>query len=169
MEKCPICLEEFKEGDNTTTTQCCAKLFHTSCIEKVETLKCPLCRADLPNPTAPYNLVAIVPYIDLICCPNHDFEGGTLGYHAVNTLKKVYVTEMLTKKDFRELRKHHYITQEALKQYNLKNLYAISTTLQEISERNLVVHLDNRVSSFLDYENHVYILSGAEMITNRDN
>ena len=32
------------------------------------------------------------------------------------------------------------------------------------SERNLVVHLDHRVSNFLDYENHTYILSSAELL-----
>lgn len=164
MEKCPICLEEFQEGDNTTTTQCCAKLFHKKCIDQVETLKCPLCRADLPNPTKSYSLVAIVPYIDLMCCPNHDFEGGSLAYHAVNTVKRVAVTEILSKKEFRQLRKHHYWTIEDLKKNNLKNLHTVSTTLLELSERNLIVNLDHRVSNFLDYENHTYILSAAELL-----
>ena len=82
-------------------------------------------------------------------------------------MKRVAVTEILTKKEFQQLRQHHYWTIEDLKKYNLKNLYAISTTLQEVSERNLIVNLDHRVSNFLDYENHTYILSAAELLQNR--
>ena len=77
------------------------------------------------------------------------------------------LSEILTKNEFQQLRKLHYWTIEDLKKNNLKNLHTVSTTLQEVSERNLVVHLDHRVSNFLDYENHTYILSAAEMLQNR--
>jgi len=159
MEACHICFEEYKEGDSIETTPCCTKKFHTKCLDKLEKMVCPLCRAELPDPPKPYNIGAIMPMIDIICCHSCDSheEEDSLTYHAVNIMKKVNIKEMLTRLQYTELKKHQYLTAKMLEDYNCTNLNTVNSILNDVSDRNLSLCLDNRVSYFLDYESHIYI------------
>ena len=114
MEACHICFEEYKEGDSIETTPCCTKKFHTKCLDKLEKMVCPLCRAELPDPPKPYNIGAIMPMIDIICChscESHE-EEDSITYHAVNIMKKVDIK--VTKSQYIELKKHQYLTAKML-------------------------------------------------------
>ena len=42
---CPICLEDFTEGNNTVTLHC-QHAFHLKCIQNVQNSNCPICRAE---------------------------------------------------------------------------------------------------------------------------
>lgn len=58
MEECPVCLENL--SGTLVHMGCCKKMVHIQCY----TLKCPMCRADLPAPihaTEPQHIIIPVP------------------------------------------------------------------------------------------------------------
>lgn len=48
---CPICLEEYKDGDNVGTMEKCGHDYHVDCIKKWLLMKklCPICKTECPN------------------------------------------------------------------------------------------------------------------------
>jgi len=162
MEKCPICLEELSE--NHYITPCCKKPFHHECINKLEEMNCPLCRAKLPEVRKLYNLAALIPYVDISSCYNH---GENCMYHMLNTTRKVFVKEYLTRKELKKIKKLEHITIEELKNNNLYNLYTVCSILNDISQTHIIESNIDRNLHNLDYDSEIYILSGAEYLINQ--
>jgi hypothetical protein len=49
QEKCPICLEKFKEGEYKRTLPICQHVFHKKCVDKwllCDSKECPICRTN---------------------------------------------------------------------------------------------------------------------------
>ena len=60
MEECPVCLEPL--SGTVVHMECCKKMVHIQCY----TVKCPMCRADLPVPIhaiQPQHIIVPVPVI----------------------------------------------------------------------------------------------------------
>ena len=60
MEECPICLEPL--SGTVVHMGCCKKMVHIQCY----TVKCPMCRADLPVPihaVQPQHVIVPVPVV----------------------------------------------------------------------------------------------------------
>ncbi|KAE8796012.1 E3 ubiquitin-protein ligase ATL6-like [Hordeum vulgare] len=60
VERCPVCLTAFEEGDSVRLLPHCSHLFHPECIDPwlQRRASCPLCRANLDTPL-PADAVAI--------------------------------------------------------------------------------------------------------------
>ena len=60
MEECPVCLELL--SGTVVQMGCCKKMVHIQCY----TIKCPMCRADLPVPVhavQPQHIIVPVPVV----------------------------------------------------------------------------------------------------------
>jgi len=60
MEECPVCLEPL--SGTVVHMGCCKKMVHVQCY----TIKCPMCRADLPVPVhavQPQHIIVPVPVV----------------------------------------------------------------------------------------------------------